>query len=225
MRRRSSRHNADMRYFGFKGRSRYQMLAAALPGLLCLGLPLGWPARCLLGWSVGALSYLALAAWMVFSLNARQTQARAQSLDPPGWVGFSLMVVSLLAAVAAIVLLLAQGGGGERTEVGHVLLGLVALGASWWLIHTLFALRYAHHYYARMGAGVRGGLQFPGGEAPDYLDFMYFALIIGMTSQVSDVQIASRDLRRLSLGHSLLAFAFNMLILALSINVLAALVH
>lgn len=104
-------------------------------------------------------------------------------------------------------------------------LALLALGLAWVLIHTLFAFRYAHmDYHQRwQPPGAVTGLLFPGGEAPDYADFWYDALVVGMTSQVSDVQVQSRPLRRLTLVHSLLAFVFNMFVLALGINVLAGL--
>jgi uncharacterized membrane protein len=100
---------------------------------------------------------------------------------------------------------------------------VLALATSWLLIHTIYAFHYAHRYYIDRDAedGGRAGLDFPGALDPDYFDFLYFSFVIGMTSQVSDVQATSRDMRRITLIHSVLAFAFNMLVLALSINVVA----
>jgi uncharacterized membrane protein len=97
---------------------------------------------------------------------------------------------------------------------------------SWFLIHTMFAIHYAHEYYLRAvkREDSAGGLQFPSEDAPDYWDFMYFSFVIGMTSQVSDVAIASRHLRRVSLVHGILAFFFNTTILATGINLVAGLV-
>jgi uncharacterized membrane protein len=90
-------------------------------------------------------------------------------------------------------------------------------------MQTVFAFRYAHVYYEEeLRANVHGaGLQFPGNEAPDYFDFLYYAHVVGMTSQVSDVVVTSRRMRRLTLIHSVTSFAFNMLVLALSINLVA----
>ncbi|MCY1367323.1 hypothetical protein D9M69_542520 [compost metagenome] len=93
------------------------------------------------------------------------------------------------------------------------------------MMHTIYAFHYAHRYYIdRKDHASDGGLDFPGKEAPDYFDFMYYAYVIGMTSQVSDVQATSHEMRRITLVHSVLAFAFNMLVLALSVNVVAGVV-
>lgn len=114
-----------------------------------------------------------------------------------------------------------QFSGAERAL--HVVLSMAALAASWLFIQTVFAFRYAHRYYQEEKLKPPGGpgLQFPGGLDPDYFDFLYYVHVVGMTSQVSDVQATSRAMRRLTLVHSVLSFGFNMLILALGINVLA----
>lgn len=109
----------------------------------------------------------------------------------------------------------------------HVSLTFLALGFSWLLIHTRFAFHYAHCYYnARQSsaAGVKGGLDFPGEREPDYLDFAYFSFVIGMTSQVFDVVVTTRAMRRLILMHGLLAFGFNVVVVALSVNIFASLI-
>jgi uncharacterized membrane protein len=94
-------------------------------------------------------------------------------------------------------------------------------------MHTVFSLRYAHLFYRESGAapseGLAGGLAFPEEPEPDYLDFAYFAFVIGMTCQVSDVQITSRPIRHLALLHGVLSFAFNTVILALSVNIISGL--
>lgn len=202
-------------------------LGLNLAGLMLL-VPLAWPTRLLLAWSVGAMVYLSLAWSLALRLDAHRTRARALALDPPGWLAFSMAVLSMLASVAAIAMLLtAQVGPQDAVQALHMGLALLALAAAWVLIHTLFAFRYAHMYYhARwQPAGAAPALLFPGGEAPDYADFLYYALVVGMTSQVSDVQVQSRSLRRLTLVQSVLAFVFNMFVLALGINVLAGLLH
>ena len=97
------------------------------------------------------------------------------------------------------------------------------------LIQTVFAFHYARRYYAPrhraqvQPAGVHG-LEFPGGVEPDYLDFAYYSFVVGMTSQVSDVPVTSRPMRHLTLIHSVLAFIFNIAILALSINIIASVI-
>src|SRR5262249_22752744 len=101
---------------------------------------------------------------------------------------------------------------------------VVALVSAWVLIHTVFTFRYAHRYYAGPHGERRNAapLDFPGQGEPDYLDFAYFSFVVGMTSQVSDVAIASRSIRQLALTHGILAFLFNIAVLALSVNIFAS---
>jgi len=176
----------------------------------------------LTGWCGSVAGYLALACWQARVFDAGQVKQRARSLDPPGAVILVLVAAAIAISVAAIAMLLQQVkqmDGPERAA--HIALGLVALGGSWLLIHTVYAFHYAHRYYQDDATPDDGGLDFPGKAAPDYADFMYYAFVVGMTSQVSDVQVTSREMRRLTLVHGVLSFAFNMLVLALSINVVA----
>lgn len=200
----------------------YGLLAGL--GMAALPLPIAWPLRGLLGWSAGVVLYLALAWWLCERFDAQRTRARAQAQDEPSVVLFFLMLLATMACVAAITVLMPQFrgmSGLERTL--HVALSVVALAASWLFIQTIFAFRYAHRYYQgeKCHGPAGAGLQFPGGLEPDYFDFLYYAHVVGMTSQVSDVQVTSREMRRLTLVHGVLSFAFNVLILALSINVVA----
>ena len=114
----------------------------------------------------------------------------------------------------------------KKPLLTYLLLAGLAVGASWMVTHTTFALHYAHHFYgdgpAPGAADDRGGLAFPGGELPDFLDFLYFAFVVGMTCQVSDVQVTTRPMRRLTLLHGVLSFFFNTIILALAVNLLAS---
>ena len=194
------------------------LATAALP------LPLIWQFRGLLGWSVGVAVYLALAWWLCERFDAKRTRERAQAQDEPSVVLFFLMLLATMACVAAIVVMMQQGNdysGAERTL--HIAMSVVALIASWLFIHTMFAFRYAHRYYQEEKEKEPDGpgLAFPCDLEPDYFDFLYYSFVIGMTSQVSDVQATSREMRRITLVHSVLSFGFNMLVLALSINVVA----
>jgi uncharacterized membrane protein len=107
----------------------------------------------------------------------------------------------------------------------HIALVAATLLLSWLVTHTLFAIRYAHEYYEinEASGDLARGLEFPGGQAPDYWDFFYFALVLGMTFQVSDVTIQARSLRRVATAHGILGFLFNTVILALSVNIGASL--
>jgi uncharacterized membrane protein len=191
-----------------------------------LPLPMGWEFRVLLAWCVGLAVYLSLAWWLCHSFDATRTRERAQAQDEPSAVLFLVLLLATAACVAAITVLMQQSrdlSGLERWL--HIGLSVMALAVSWLFIQTIFAFRYAHRYYfeEKQAEPDGPGLLFPGNLDPDYFDFLYYAHVVGMTSQVSDVQVTSREMRHITLIHSVLSFGFNMLILALSINVVAGL--
>lgn len=209
-----------------------RLLGGAAAGLavgfglrLVPGLPLDDVSRGLLGWCAGAAVYLLPAWWLAESWDAPRTRSRAQSLDQPSALILAMMVAVVGVGVGVIAMLLQQVpqlDGAQR--IGHIALGLAALAGSWLMMHTIYAFHYAHRYYqAELDPAFKGpGLKFPGKLDPDYFDFLYFSFVVGMTSQVSDVQVTSREMRRITLVHGVLSFAFNMLVLALSINVVAS---
>ncbi|VWX61977.1 Uncharacterized membrane protein [Burkholderiales bacterium 8X] len=203
-----------------------RLLLGAMVGSLVALAP--WPfdamSRGLMGWCVGAAVYLLPAWWLAEHSNADLTRARAAALDQPSALILASMLVVVGASVVAIAMLLQNVkslSGGAR--IGHLTLGVVALAGSWLMIHTIYGFHYAHRYYQleRSDVPTGPGLDFPGKLDPDYFDFLYYAFVVGMTSQVSDVQCTSREMRRITLVHSVLSFAFNMLVLALSVNVVA----
>lgn len=192
--------------------------AAAVP------LPMGWQFRGLFSWCVGVIVYLLLAWWLCVGFDARRTRERAQAQDEPSIVLFLVLLLATMACVAAIAVLMQQSRDlSGLLRALHIGLSVVALAVSWLFIQTIFTFRYAHRYYheEKLNEPDGPGLQFPGGLDPDYFDFLYYAHVVGMTSQVSDVQVTSREMRRLTLVHGVLSFGFNMLIVALSINVVA----
>jgi uncharacterized membrane protein len=191
---------------------------------LALPLPLNWQLRGLLGWCVGVTVYLVLAWWLCIRFDAQRTRERAQAQDEPSVVIFLLLLVATLACVMAIALMMQGVKDAPRNQrIFQIALFMVALGTTWLFIQAMFAFHYAHRYYQEeMSNETTGaGLRFPGKMPPDYFDFLYFSHVVGMTSQVSDVQVTSREMRQITLAHSLLSFAFNIVILALSINVVA----
>ena len=201
-----------------------------LYGLLCgvvtavLPLPMGWQFRGLLGWCAGILVYLLLAWWLCLGFDAARTRARAQTQDERSVVLLFVLLLATAACVAAITVLIQQSRDLSGLDAAfHIGLSVVALALSWLFIQTIFTFHYAHLYYQeeKLNEPDGPGLQFPGRQYPDYFDFLYYAFVIGMTSQVSDVQVTSREMRRLTMVHGVLSFGFNMLILALSINVVA----
>jgi uncharacterized membrane protein len=96
---------------------------------------------------------------------------------------------------------------------------MVTIVLSWSMIHSSFALHYAHEYYR----GIKpGGLAFPGDDKPDYWDFVYFSFVIGMTAQVSDVGITDKVIRRTATAHGVVSFIFNTALVALMVNIAAS---
>ena len=191
---------------------------------LAVPLPSSWYFRGLLGWCVGVALYLALAWWLCVKFDAASTREHAQAQDEPSVVLLLVLLIATGACVAAIGVLMLQSR--ELTgwvRAGYLILGFASLAGSWLFIQTIFTFRYAHRYYQeeKNDEPDGPGLQFPGGLDPDYFDFLYYSHVVGMTSQVSDVQVTSREMRRLTMVHGVLSFGFNMLIVALSINVVA----
>jgi uncharacterized membrane protein len=187
---------------------------------------LGASARLLLAWDIGALAYLGLAWIAVAVADDDMTRVRAQMYDQSGFMIFLLVLTAASASFIAIAFL--AGGIKELPfwpRAGYLALTVAALLLSWLLIQTLFAFHYAHLYYARPERGKehQRGLKFPDEGEPDYLDFAYYAFVVGMTSQVSDVAVMARHMRRVTLIHGILSFVFNIMILAMSINIIGGL--
>jgi uncharacterized membrane protein len=96
---------------------------------------------------------------------------------------------------------------------------------SWMMVHTTYAFHYAHLFYDPVeGTQAAEGLNFPNENEPDYLDFAYFSFVIGMTFQVSDIQVTSTKIRRQSLLHGLISFGLNTFVVALTFNLIAGLI-
>jgi uncharacterized membrane protein len=180
-------------------------------------------------WDVFALCILVLAWLTITTTPLHKLHARAQEQDVSRTVIFVFVVLAACAGLFAVGFLFFANKNVQRPHlVLHMLMSLVAVVSSWLLVHTVFGLRYAHTYYGDPDGpeGPRqhaGGLEFPGGRLPDYMDFAYFSFVIGMTFQVSDVQITSREFRQIVLLHGMLSFGFNTVILALTINTVSTL--
>jgi uncharacterized membrane protein len=153
------------------------------------------------------------------SSTVEKIRRRAAQEDEGQAVILLLTVAAALASVVAIFAELSTSARGDAHRFA-LPLAMVTIVLSWMFIHTIFALHYAHEFY---DVTTGGGLAFPGGEAePDYWDFVYFAFVIGMTSQVADVGITSRQIRRIVAAHGVVAFFFNATLLALTVNFAAS---
>ena len=206
-------------------RSRPRLFSSAGLGIVvtaALAASTAWPpaSRLLVGWNVAVAVYLVLVFQMMAESRVRDIRRRAAGEDEGQLTILVLTVAAGLASLAAIQAELASASGGRRP--GQLALASLTILLSWAFIHTMFALHYAHEFYGD-SAGPTGGMAFPGGdEEPDYWDFVYFSFVIGMTSQVSDVAITNKSVRRTVTAHAVVSFAFNVALLALTVNIAAS---
>ena len=188
-----------------------------------LGLRLG--VRILAGWDTGVVVYLALTLSMMWRAEVAHIRRRASEQDEGAAIILLLSIIATFASLVAVIVSL--GGAKQGTQDNAALdltLAFATILLSWAFVHTIFSFHYAHEYYGERGDGKIGGLHFPGDHAPDYRDFLYFSLVIGMTSQVSDVAITSKVIRRVASVHGVLSFFFNLVVLALTVNMVANLI-
>ncbi|MEO8038919.1 MAG: DUF1345 domain-containing protein [Betaproteobacteria bacterium] len=206
-----------------------QRLAVALT-LACVAFvaqsaSISWHTRLVASWDVGALAYLAIAWLIIARSDAKSTRAHALAQDTSGYIIFLFVLGSACASIVAIGFMVSTIRGLEYwPKAWHLTLTITALMSSWFLIHTVFAFHYARRFYRDARPPKAGGLAFPGDGDPNYMDFTYYSFVVGMTSQVSDVQALSPAMRRMTLIHGVLSFIFNIAVLALSINTIASVI-
>jgi len=202
-------------------RARPRLFACGAIGAAVVGIAFAtsWrPAtRLLTGWDVGVALYLALVFQMMGRSTIHTMRQHAAEQDEGRFTMLVLTVASALASLATIFAHL--GGAAGNRPPANVALAAFTILLSWAFIHTIFALHYAHEFYDETDGG---GLAFPGDREPDYWDFVYFSFVIGMTSQVSDVAITSKLIRRTAAAHGIVSFVFNAALLALTINLAAS---
>ena len=200
------------------------LAVAAITFVSIRNLPLGTKLTASIVWIAFALTFISTSWIVFFKLPVGEIVKRANKEDGSRLFVFIIVLVSTFASLF-IVLLLLIGEKKPGYEIVTPLVAVTGMMVSWILVHTVFTFHYAHMYYFKEKDDTPGGeaLAFPGSEKPDYLDFAYFSFVIGMTFQVSDVEIASRIVRRTALAHSLLAFALNTFVVALTINMIAGL--
>jgi uncharacterized membrane protein len=206
-------------------RARPRLFTSALFGLTVIALLPGvlrFATRVLVGWDAGVALYLALVYYLVAVSQVSHIRRRARIEDEGKTAILVLTAAAALASLGAIVAELGSSSpGSSARSPAHLILATVTIVMSWAFTHTIFALHYAHDFYQEEG-GKGGGLAFPGGEEPDYWDFVYFSFVIGMTSQVSDVAIISKTMRRTAAAHGIVSFVFNAALLALTVNIAAS---
>lgn len=205
-------------------------LAAAAIVLLLVRHRSG-PVQVMCAWVGFAIVMLALSWTIMLTAHPKEIMHIAKNQDLSRTLLFLIILVASFVSLVTIVLMLRElPDPGEKGYYFNVMLSIASVGCSWFLIHTVFTSHYAHLYYTcktdeAIDKEHRGGLEFPNEKSPDFRDFAYFSFVIGMTFQVSDVEITSGILRRRVLLHGLISFLFNTIILAVSINIIAGMVH
>jgi uncharacterized membrane protein len=196
-------------------------------GLTVFGPPQPTATILIVSWDVACLVFLVSIGGMMMDDSPEHIRARAEREDE----GRGLILTVVLVAAAASVWAISVQLGIAKAEHGvlrtaHVVLAFVTVALSWMMMQVIFALHYAHEYYdenVERGGQDMKGLSFPGGELPDYWDFVHFSIVIGVAAQTADIAFTSKTLRRIGTVHSLVAFAFNTVVVALTINLLAGL--
>ena len=187
----------------------------------------------LLGFDAGTLVFIAATLSLMHGSETDDMRQRARANDPDAHVLIAVSMLIVLVVLVAVVVELT--GAVAAAGTGLAIAGATILLA-WLFTNLLFALHYAHRFYAPGDAGDEpsrgdggeqdtGGLQFPGDEMPVYSDFVYFSFVLGMTFQVSDVAITSRSLRRFALIHALAAFLYDIIVIALTVSVVGGLLQ
>lgn len=198
------------------------MLLAGVAVSVVAGLTLGWSYAATVGWGASCLVYIAWVWGSVTRLDGPATKRRAHREDPTSVVSELLTLIACVASIGAVVILIVAGKNAHGSPAVLVpVLAVVSLALSWFLIHTLFTLRYARLYFD----GTPGGIDFNQTQTPRYLDFAYLAFTLGMTYQVSDTDLQTSQIRGVALRQALLSYLFGAVILAATINLVAGLAN
>lgn len=196
---------------------------AAIIAFACAILGIKPYTAVIIGWDVFCLMMIVL-SWIIFATaKADQIPHLAWKNDENRVTIFFVVLVILLVSLFGIIFLFRSEDPGLIDSKWNVPFSMIGIAFSWLLLHTVFTNHYAHLFYGddeKNPGKKKGGLDFPGEEDPDYLDLAYFSFVVGMTFQVSDVEVTDRKLRRLALLHGIIAFIFNTIIVALTISVI-----
>lgn len=178
-----------------------------------------WQVAVLAGWDATSAVFVLLVYLSTRGADSSRTSQLARKEDDSRVVSEAILVgASVFSLVGVVFALLAARTLQRDLKTGVTALVVISVLFSWTAVHTIFTLRYARLYYAE-----DGGIEFHTDEAPDYGDFLYVALTIGMTFQVSDTNIGSRAIRRAALQHALLSYMFGVAVFATTINIVATL--
>lgn len=213
--------------------TRPRLMAAVGVGVL-VGLGLAFipnalrpSTRFLIAWDAGVLSFIVSMLMVMAASDDCDMRVRAAAQDEGQHFILGLVLVAAVISIGAIAkeLSLAKADP-AAVKVFRIALAFLTVIVSWFLVQLIFALHYAHEYYsphAERPDDITKGLAFPDDDTPDYWDFLYFAVVLGVASQTADVSFKTKMLRRVGAVHGVVAFTFNTVVLALTINLLAGL--
>jgi uncharacterized membrane protein len=212
--------DAPIRHFT----ARFRVAVCSLLGVTVaiVLVPFGpWEFSVLAGWDVLAVSLLAWIWIEVGPCDARETRSRATFEDNSRTAAIWVMVVASAVSLVGVVLGLDTGRKSEEPW-GALLITASALAIvlGWFVVHSMFMLRYAHLFYEH-----DNGIDFPGGAEPSYHDFAYLAFTVGTAFAVSDTAVKAAKIRRTVIVHSMVSYVFGAVIIGMAINVTAALIH
>lgn len=203
--------------------ARTRLLVAIISGIL-IGI------LCII---FGASKFAALAAWdavilvygcwvwlTVFPMSPQETKSHAVWENPGRTTADGLLLIASVVSLVAVIMLITQAHRSSgATKAAEIALSLVSVVLSWAIVHTTYMLKYARLYYGQ----AEGGISFNEQASPDYKDFAYLAFTLGMTFQVSDTNLQTKEIRATALKQSLLSYIFGTIIIATTINTLASL--
>lgn len=198
------------------------MAAAAAVGAGASAPWAPWQLTALASWIAAAASYLVLAWLVILRADGEQTHRLATTEDDSRAVSGVLVVAAATSSLAGAALALHKAAAVTgRMSVALTVAAVATVVVSWLVVHTDFALRYAHRYHS----SPEGGIDFPGVDLPDFRDFTYLAFTVGMTYQVSDTALLTPRFRRILLAHALVSYIFGAVIIAAVINIVAGIVR
>lgn len=215
---------------------RLRALVAIFSGLIAgvvVSLAIDFEIGIVTGWGILALVNVVWGLLIIWPMSAEETRAHAIEQDPGRSLTDTISVVGSLVSLGAVALVIADSQGAQDAWRQYVLAGaaVLSVAASWALIQIDYVLRYARVYYAAhpkntaavgQPGSIAGGIDFNQPELPEYTDFIYFAIGLGMTYQVADTNVTNNRIRKIVIGHTLLAFLFATVILATIVNLVTS---
>jgi len=180
-----------------------------------------WQQADLVGWDVANLIFLTTTWVVIGPKSADDTRRHAAIEDPSAPLADLVICSAAIACIAGAGFALGRAGSSSGAGKGELIaLAVLSVLLSWAAVHTVFTLRYARLFYGKNASGT--GINFNEDSPPDYRDFAYLALTVGMTFQVSDTNIGTKAIRRTALRHALISWMFGVVLVGLTINILAS---